>query len=430
MVFRLFSVHVCNELYIQIEKTERCVYSSMKKLLCYCLTVMLLFSQGVLPAFATEQANIYPYDFAFEAFWYEDGLPAASFESSLPRKSALLMEASTGKVLFADNENERLPIASVTKVMATLLIMEAIDQGKMALSDVITVSERAASMGGSQVFLEPGEQMSVDDLLKSVIVVSANDATVALAEAIYGSEEAFIAAMNARGKELGLENTNFVNTNGLPAEGHYSSALDVAITTRALLEHPLVLDYTGIWMDTIRNGAFGLANTNKLVRFYKGANGMKTGFTSEAGYCLSATAKRDGMQLIAVVLGSPTSEDRFALAKQLLDFGFANYKVVTPEVELPAGIPVTMGVEEQVGLTAKPPSLLLEKGAAGNLTVSLDLPDTVEAPVKKGQVLGTVSFLQNGAILGKAEIRAAEDVKKIGFGTMIRRIFTNIFGVL
>ncbi len=402
----------------------------MKKLLCCGMAMLLLLLQGILPVFATEQAQIYPYDFAFEAFWYQDSLPATSFESSLPRKSALLMEASTGKVLFADNENERLPIASVTKVMATLLIMEAIDQGKMALTDTITVSERAASMGGSQVFLEPGEQMSVDDLLKSLIVVSANDATVALAEAVYGSEEAFIAAMNARGKELGLENTNFANTNGLPAEGHYSSALDVAITTQALLKHPLVLNYTGIWMATIRNGAFGLANTNKLVRFYKGANGMKTGFTSEAGYCLSATAKRDGMQLIAVVLGSPTSEDRFALAKQLLDFGFSNYKVVTPELELPAGLPVTMGVQDQVGLTAASPSLLLEKGAANNLAVSLELPASVEAPVKKGQVLGTAIFSQNGTVLARTNILAAEEIKKIGLGTMIRRIFTNIFSVL
>ena len=202
------------------------------------------------------------------------------------------------------------------------------------------------------------------------------------------------------------------------------------ITTRALLKHPLVLNYTGIWMDTIRNGAFGLANTNKLVRFYKGANGMKTGFTSEAGYCLSATAERDGMQLISVVLGSPTSEDRFALAKQLLDFGFANYQVVKPDVTLPAGIPVTMGVKEQVSLTVQPPSLLLEKGASNDLKISLELPGSVEAPVKKGQVLGTVSFLHNGAVLGKTEVYAAEDVKKIGFGTMIRRIFTNIFSVL
>lgn len=402
----------------------------MKKRCFAFLVVCLLLVRGVLPALATEEAKVYPYDFAFEAFWYEPSLSAVNFESSLPRKSCLLMEASTGKVLYADNQHERLPIASVTKVMATLLIMEALDGGKIALEDTVTVSERAASMGGSQVFLEPGEQMSVDDLLKSVIVVSANDATVALAEAIYGSEEAFIAAMNQKGKELGLKNTNFVNTNGLPAQGHYSSAYDVAVTTRELLKHPTVLNYTNIWMDTIRNGAFGLANTNKLVRFYKGANGMKTGFTSEAGYCLSGTALRDGMQLIAVVLGSPTSEDRFALAKQLLDFGFANYRIFTPEMDLPESLPVTCGVTDRVKLTAEPPALLLEKGASGELTQTLTLPETTEAPVKKGQQLGTVEFTQNGVSLAVIPVFAAEDAKRMDFLTMINRIFTNIFSFL
>ncbi len=402
----------------------------MKKLCVLLLTLCLLLMQGVLPVLATEEAKLYPYEFAFEAFWYEEASPAASFESSLPRKSCLLMEASTGRILFADNENARLPIASVTKVMATLLIMEALDGGKIALEDTVTVSERAASMGGSQVFLEPGEQMSVDDLLKSVIVVSANDATVALAEAICGSEEAFIAAMNQKAKDLGLENTHFVNTNGLPAEGHYSSALDVAVTTRALLKHPTVLNYTNIWMDTIRDGAFGLANTNKLVRFYKGANGMKTGFTSEAGYCLSGTALRDGMQLIAVVLGSPTSEDRFALAKQLLDFGFSGYRIVTPTVDLPHTIPITCGVTEQVKLTATPPSLLLEKGMGGALTQTLTLPDSVEAPVKKGQQLGTVEFAQNGVSLAVVPVLATEDAKRMDFLTMLNRILTNIFSFL
>ena len=402
----------------------------MKKRCFAFLVVCLLLVRGVLPALAPEEAKVYPYDFAFEAFWYEPSLSAVNFESSLPRKSCLLMEASTGKVLYADNQHERLPIASVTKVMATLLIMEALDGGKIALEDTVTVSERAASMGGSQVFLEPGEQMSVDDLLKSVIVVSANDATVALAEAIYGSEEAFIAAMNQKGKELGLKNTNFVNTNGLPAQGHYSSAYDVAVTTRELLKHPTVLNYTNIWMDTIRDGAFGLANTNKLVRFYKGANGMKTGFTSEAGYCLSGTALRDGMQLIAVVLGSPTSEDRFALAKQLLDFGFANYRIFTPEMDLPESLPVTCGVTDRVKLTAEPPALLLEKGASGELTQTLTLPETTEAPVKKGQQLGTVEFTQNGVSLAVIPVFAAEDAKRMDFLTMINRIFTNIFSFL
>lgn len=402
----------------------------MKKCCCVMLTVCLLLVQTALPVFATEEAELYPYEFAFEAFWYEEAVPAAAFESSLPRKSCLLMEASTGKILYADNKHERLPIASVTKVMATLLIMEALDEGRISLTDTVSVSERAASMGGSQVFLEPGEQMSVDDLLKSIIVVSANDATVALAEAIYGSEEAFIAAMNEKSKELGLKNTNFVNTNGLPAEGHYSSAHDVAVTTRELLKHPTVLNYTNIWMDTIRDGAFGLANTNKLVRFYKGANGMKTGFTSEAGYCLSGTALRDGMQLIAVVLGSPTSEDRFALAKQLLDFGFANYRIFTPEITLPESLPLTCGVAESVKLSAAPPALLLEKGAAGELTQTLTLPDSIEAPVKKGQVLGRVEFTQNGVSLATVEVTAAEDGARMDFFTMVNRIFTNIFSFL
>ena len=336
----------------------------MKRFCLVFLCVFVALQASVLPVHATEQSQIYPFDFATEDFWYKNDVPSGSFTSGIACKGCILMEASTGTVLYASDETAHLPIASVTKVMATLLIMEALDAGKLALGDMITVSDRAASMGGSQVYLEAGEQMSVDDLLKSLIVVSANDATVALAEAVCGSEESFIAAMNEKATELGLTDTHFVNTNGLPAEGHYSSAKDVALTTRALLEHPLVLNYTNIWMDTIRGGTFGLANTNKLVRFYNGANGMKTGFTGEAGYCLSGTAKRDGMQLIAVVLGASSSEDRFALAKQLLDFGFANYGVQTPVAELPDRIAVKKGIADTVGLTCTPPSVLLEKARA------------------------------------------------------------------
>ena len=405
-----------------------------KKLLAVLLLLPLLLAGTVRPVLATESASIYPYDFAFEEYWYQSSVPAAvlptvAFSSSLPHKACLLMEASTGRVLYESNADDPLPIASVTKVMATLLIAEAIDDGRLSLQDIVTVSDRAASMGGSQVFLEPGEQMTVDDLLKSLIVVSANDATVALAEAVCGSEEAFIAEMNEKAEALGLTNTHFVNTNGLPVEGHHSSARDVAITTRALLEHPMVLNYTNIWMDTIRDGAFGLANTNKLIRFYQGANGMKTGFTSEAGYCLSGTAKRDGMQLIAVVLGSPTSDDRFALAKQLLDFGFAHYAITTPEAELPESLPVTRGVQDTVGLTCKVPSLLTEKGGAGNITQSLSLPDSVEAPVEKGQVLGTLSFQRDGETLASVPVCATSSVEKIGYGTILGRILSNIFGV-
>lgn len=417
--------------------TKGTIFCMKKKLLARASLLALLlflFVSAAKPVLATESAPIYPYDFAFEEYWYRTAdsaadVPAAAFSSSLPHKACLLMEASTGRVLYESNADDPLPIASVTKVMATLLIAEAIDDGRLALQDTVTVSDRAASMGGSQVFLEPGEQMTVDDLLKSLIVVSANDATVALAEAVCGSEEAFIAEMNEKAETLGLTNTHFVNTNGLPVEGHHSSARDVAVTTRALLEHPLVLNYTNIWMDTIRNGAFGLANTNKLIRFYQGANGMKTGFTSEAGYCLSGTAKRDGMQLIAVVLGSPTSDDRFALAKQLLDFGFAHYAITTPEVTLPESIPVTRGVQDIVRLTCQTPSLLTEKGGTGNITQSLSLPESIEAPVEKGQVVGTLNFLRDGETLASVPVRAASSVEKIGYGTLLRRILTNIFGV-
>lgn len=406
------------------------VRSIIKKGFCVLLLLSVISVQAACPVFATETAPVYPYSFAFEDFWYQNTVPAATFTSSIACKGCLLMEASTGRVLYADRADAPLPIASVTKVMATLLIMEAIDAGKLNLSDMVTVSERAASMGGSQVYLEPGEQMTVDDLLKSLIVVSANDATVALAEAVYGSEEAFIAAMNEKAQTLGLQNTNFVNTNGLPAEGHHSSAQDVALTTRELLKHPLILNYTNIWMDTIRNGTFGLANTNKLVRFYEGANGMKTGFTSEAGYCLSGTAKRNGMQLVAVVLGASTSSDRFALAKQLLDFGFANYQINTPDAELPESISVTGGERESIRLTCEPPSLLMEKGKAGEITQTVSLPESVEAPIQKGQVLGTLTFSIDGQVQASVPVCALEDADRLGFGGVFRRILTNIFSFL
>ena len=397
----------------------------MKKL----LSVLLVLPVLVLGVGATESADVYPYGFATEQFWYEEAVPAAEFASGISCKGCLLMEASTGKVLYASHEHDKLAIASVTKVMATLLVMEAIDGGLLALTDTVTVSERASSMGGSQVYLEPGEQMTVDDLLKSLIVVSANDATVALAEAVCGSEEAFIAEMNAKAEDLGLADTHFSNTNGLPAENHYSSAYDVALTTRELLKHETVLHYTNIWMDTIRGGAFGLANTNKLIRFYEGANGMKTGFTSEAGYCLSGTAKRNGMQLIAVVLGAETSGDRFALAKQLLDYGFAGYELKTPDPELPEFLPVTGGERETVGLICEPPALLLKKGSRNPLHRELSLPESVEAPVEEGEVVGTVSFCDENGVIAVSDVRAGASVRKIGFSFTFNRILTTLFGI-
>ena len=402
----------------------------MKRAIAFLLsTAVLVAACFAFPVGATEEGELYPYAYAFEEFWYRDAVEAADFVRKIGCKGCVLMEASTGKVLFADGESNELPIASVTKVMAILLLMEAIDGGQIALSDTVTVSERAASMGGSQVYLEPGEQMTVDDLLKSVIVVSANDATVALAEAICGSEEAFIARMNERTGELGLKHTHFANTNGLPIEGHYSSAYDVAVMTRELLKHETVLKYTGIWMDTIRNGAFGLANTNKLIRFYEGANGMKTGFTSEAGYCLSGTAKRNGMQLIAVVLGAQTSNDRFALAKQLLDYGFACYALERPEAELPEFLPVRGGERDRVGLCCDVPPLLVRKGGKSTLRQELSLPGQADAPVKEGDVLGTLTFYDGDTPVAVSEVKAAETVPAIRFSYSFHRILTYLFGI-
>lgn len=395
----------------------------MKKLCVFLSFILVLSAVLVLPTAATEQNGIYP--LAFPAFeeWasVESG---AVLSGNLGCKAALLMEAGTGKVLYADNENEHLPIASVTKIMSTLLVAEAIDGGKITVNDLVTVSAYAASMGGSQVFLEPGEQMSVHELLKCLVVVSANDAAVALAEHIYGSAESFIEAMNARASELGMENTSFVNTTGLD-DGGYSSAKDVALMTRELLTHPLIFDYTTIWMDTIRGGSFGLSNTNRLVRFYKGANGMKTGFTTEAMYCVSATAKRDDMQLIAVVLGAPTSDERFAAAKKMLDFGFANYRTVTPELPKLEDIKVKGGTNHSVKLSATAPSLLVEKGKA-EITCKTELPETLNAPITEGQTIGQLIVMQGETELCRVPITAVNGVKVMSFGEMMKHIWKKI----
>lgn len=393
---------------------------TFRLLISFALAFSLISGGAV---FATEQGSLYPP--AFETFeeWLEDA-PAATLTGDLGCKAALLMEASTGRVLYKSNETEHLPIASVTKIMSTLLVAEAIDGGKITENDMVTVSAYAASMGGSQVFLEAGEQMSVDELLKCLIVVSANDAAVALAEHIYGSADSFIAAMNARAQELGMENTEFVNTTGLD-DGGYSCALDVALMTKELLTHPLIFKYTTIWMDTIRNGAFGLSNTNRLVRFYKGANGMKTGFTTEAMYCVSATAERDGMQLIAVVLGSPTSDKRFGTAKQMLDFGFANYAVRTPELPVLEDVPVKEGTEKTVGVTATAPSLLTEKGT-GEIKWSLELPECLVAPVKGGNKVGVIVYSLGESELCRVDVMAKEDVESISFSFLFGLVWKKI----
>ena len=391
----------------------------MKRLTSIILSLLLLFAP--LNADANETAEVYPYDAVISDYWFAPA--SAEYKSDGSAKALLLMEFSTGRVLFAENERERLPIASVTKVVTALLVAEAIDSGKISLGETVTVSEYAASMGGSQVFLEAGEQMSVDDLLKSVMVASANDATVALAEHICGSEAAFVSRMNERARELGCADSSFANTNGLPAENHYSCALDVAIITRELMKHSLIFNYTTIWMDTIRNGSFGLANTNKLIRFYKGATGMKTGYTGEAKYCLSGTAERDGMKLIAVVLGGESSDKRFAAAKGLLDCGFANYTLVTPSLPHIEPMKVERGVSESVALKAEPISILCEKGDKAETEIKLELRESLQAPIEANTEVGAVLYYRNGELVGQSAVYTAESVEGVSYSSLLKKLF-------
>ena len=319
-------------------------------------------------------------------------LPAAAVTGAPETEagSAVLMEKETGTVLYEDHAHDKLEPASVTKVMTLLLVMEAIDSGRLKLDDMVTVSARAASMGGSQVYLKEGEQMTGDDMLKAVAVVSANDAAVALAEHLAGSESAFVERMNQRARELGMEDTNFLNCTGLPAAGHLTSAYDIALMSRALIGHAKIREYTTIWMDTIRDGQFQLANTNKLVRFYEGCTGLKTGSTDSALYCLSATAERDGMELIAVVMKSPTSAQRFESAKSLLNFGFANYTLldIQPDAAIPP-VEVSLGTLDQVQpILGQGSRILVDRNELNEVTTELRLTDNVEAPVEQGQKLG------------------------------------------
>lgn len=345
-------------------------------------------------------------------------------------KSVLLMEAETGKVLLEYEADLQLPPASVTKIMTILLVVEEIDKGNLKLTDVVQVSDHASQMGGSQVYLKAGEQMTVDDLLKSVVVASANDASTALAEQVAGSVESFVERMNARAKELGMVNTNFENPTGLDdsTTDHRTSARDIALMSRALMQHDLIFNYSTIWMDSIRDGAFGLTNTNRLIRFYQGANGLKTGSTSRAGFCISAAAKRDGMQLIAVVMGSPNRDSRNETAKKLLDYGFANYRYLLKEAGTLADIKVLGGVTDSLGLTYGKFDAVLDKGqAAQGVESVLELPEVVSAPIQAGDVIGKIDYKLGDEIIGTVEIRAAETVEKIGFFGLFQRLLSHFF---
>ena len=353
---------------------------------------------------------------------------AADFSEEVNAKSAVLMDANTGKILFEYNADDAPPPASVTKVMTLLLVFEALDNGVIKLSDMVSTSEHAASMGGSQIYLEPGEQMSVDELIKSVVVSSANDAAASLAEYVSGSESAFVAAMNKRAKELGMNNTNFENTNGLDdtSENHVTSARDIAIMSRELMKHEKIFDYTTIWMDTVRNGTFGLSNTNRLLRTYKGCTGLKTGSTAKAKFCISATAKRDGLSLIAVIMGSPTRDDRNALAAKLLDFGFANYAIYSDTDGSVDNIKVTGGIKNDIALKHNDFSSLIEKSALSKIEAVTDIPESVPAPIKTGDKIGTITYKNGETVIGTTDIVAAEDVDKISFFTLLPRILKRL----
>lgn len=344
-------------------------------------------------------------------------------------KSCILMDVSTGQILYEENSHEALAPASITKVMALLLVMEAIESGQFSTDTVLSASEHACSMGGSQIWLEPGEQMSVHDLLKAAVVGSANDATVVLGEAIAGSEEGFVAMMNERAAELGLTDTHFVNATGLDADGHLTSAHDIAVMSKELIKHDLIKEYSTIWMDSLRNGESELVNTNKLVRFYEGCTGLKTGTTSQAGACLSATAEKQGLELVAVVMGAANSNDRFNGARKLLDYGFANWTTVTvcpDSSELPP-IPVKKGDKEEVTLSAGEQSFLIERSKAKNIELITELPEVLKAPIADGQQLGVTRVMVDGEEIGTVKIVADCAVGKMTFGKAFLRVLKNYF---
>ena len=353
---------------------------------------------------------------------------ASAAELEVAGKSAVLMDAATGTILYEKNAHEKLPPASVTKVMTMLLIMEAIDAGRIGWQDMVTASETAAAKGGSQIYLKAGETMSVTELLKSIAVSSANDAACAMAEHIAGSEAAFVSMMNEKAAQLSMHDTHFVNCTGLDddpnAAEHLTCAHDIAIMSRQLLlYHPKIKEFTTIWMDTVRGGSFGLANTNKMVRFYPGCTGLKTGFTQKAGYCLSASAQRDGMELIAVVMGADSSQDRFNACKQMLDHGFANYALVTPELEENYEIPVKLGLSGSVtAVPAEDVTLLLDKAHKHSVTTEVRLEPTLEAPVSQGQKVGTLTVKAGDQVLRQVHMVAKEAVRKLTWG----QIFANL----
>ncbi|MCX7843197.1 MAG: D-alanyl-D-alanine carboxypeptidase [Clostridia bacterium] len=399
--------------------------SILSLLLIICFAVNLI----ILPAYAAQVD-------AYDAVTVTKIISRTNL-NELKSKSAILMEPKSANVLMEQNSHEKLPIASVTKIMSMLLIMEAIDEGRLGYDDIVTVSEHSYSMGGSQVWLKPGETFSVREMMYAVAIGSANDCTVALAEHIAGSEEAFVAMMNEKAKALGMVNTNFLDCTGLTDEGHYSTAYDIALMSRELLvKHPKVIEFTGQWNKKFREGAakgeIGLYNTNKLIRFYEGATGLKTGFTNAARYCLSASAERNGLQLIAVVLGAPDSNTRFAEVQKLLNYGFANYEVakINSKGDGIGEVMVKKGLDTKVNAVLDGDvNLVVAKGGKDSIAKEVKLPENVNAPVEKGQKLGEVIFSVEGKELGKFDVVAEGKVEKASFLRLFFKLIVAWFGM-
>ncbi|MEK4352312.1 D-alanyl-D-alanine carboxypeptidase family protein [Paenibacillus sp. FSL R5-0475] len=366
----------------------------------------------------------------------DSGSNAAAVDLAPGARSAILMDAGTGTVIYEKNSHDKLPPASITKIMTMLLTVEALDEGRLQLTDKVRTSEYAASMGGSQIFLEPGEEMSVDDMLKGIAMASGNDASVAMAEKIAGSESAFVDLMNKRAEELGLKDTHFANCNGLPAANHYSSAYDIAVISRELLKHDQIIKYTGSYQDYLRKDStkpFWLVNTNKLVRFYTGADGLKTGYTAEAKFCLSATAARDGLRAVAVVLGEPNTKTRNSEVSGMFDYLFSQYKVHTIHKEGDAigTLKIEKGVKSELPITAKETySVLLKKGVTQEgIRHELVLPESVKAPVAEGQSVGKLVVYQGTQVIKEYELKAGEAVPKAGWWKLFKRTTGSMFGV-
>ncbi len=377
------------------------------KRIVICLVIMSVMACICVPAYAHS---------AIETI-------KSSAVMELSSKSACLMEAETGEILFEQNATEHLEPASVTKIMSVILIYEALQDGRITKSDMVTASSTAAEMGGSQIWLEPSEQMSVDDMLKAILVVSANDCTVAMAEHIAGSEENFVAMMNKKASKLGMNDTNFMNSTGLPCDNHYTCAKDIAIMTRELLKHNDVTSYTTIWMDSLRGGEFGLSNTNKLIRFYPGATGMKTGFTDSAGYCMSATATREGVTFISAVMKADTSDNRFSDSKKLLDYGFANFSVYKIQNKQLSNISVKNSAKSEIPLKHEGDgAILLPKGREKMVEEITSIPEYLEAPIRAGDKIGSISYILQGEEIARHDIVACEDAEKINYIEIFKKL--------